>query len=351
MKSRKRILIFRKCSVTFSNFPNASIHAMLLTKQVWHHACMPKGTHDMNLRQLKYFIATAELGQVSRAATELLISQSSITSAIRELETDLDTKLFERTAHGMELTAPGRELLSAAREVMEKVEIASNIGQGHSEIAGTINIAASYTVIGYFLPYHLDRIKHRFPNLDIRISELNRESIEEGLITNRFDMAMLLTSNTSNPELETQTLLKSERRLWVPQHHPLQMKGHASFEEIAEEDYIMLTVDEAANTAMKYWAPTGLSPKIKLRTSSTEAVRSMVANGQGITILSDMVYRPWSLEGRRIGTVTTNLAIPSMDVGLAWRKDQTWSEATKVFFDYFTSVFLEPQTNHQGQRA
>ena len=74
----------------------------------------------MNLRQLKYFIATAELGQVSRAASELRISQSSITTAVRELEQDLDVILFVRTAHGMELTPPGRELLGAAREIMEK---------------------------------------------------------------------------------------------------------------------------------------------------------------------------------------------------------------------------------------
>ncbi|MBW6417573.1 LysR family transcriptional regulator [Celeribacter sp. PS-C1] len=305
----------------------------------------------MNLRQLKYFIATAELGQVSRAASELRISQSSITTAVRELEQDLDAILFVRTAHGMELTPPGRELLGAAREIMEKVEMARNVVQGHSEIEGTINIAATYTVIGYFLPFHLDRLKHRFPKLDIRLSELNRESIEEGLITNRFDMAVLLTSNTQSPELDTQTLLRSPRRLWVPQNHPLQIQGQANFEEIAEEDYIMLTVDEAAHTSMKYWGPTGLVPKVKLRTSSTEAVRSMVANGQGVTILSDMVHRPWSLEGRRIGTVVVDRDIPSMDVGLAWRKGQEWSEATRMFFDYFSEVFQAPQMGHLGVRG
>ena len=86
----------------------------------------------MNLRQLKYFLATAELGQVSRAASELSISQSSITTAIRELEQEMDTILFVRTAHGMEPTASGRELVGAARDVLEKVNIARNIGQGRS---------------------------------------------------------------------------------------------------------------------------------------------------------------------------------------------------------------------------
>ncbi|CUH68232.1 Morphology and auto-aggregation control protein [Thalassovita gelatinovora] len=297
----------------------------------------------MNLRQLKYFIATAELGQVSRASSELSISQSSITSAIRELEQDMGVTLFTRTAQGMDLTQTGRKLLGAARDVMEKVEIARDIGQGHSDVAGTINVAATYTVCGYFLPFHLDRLAHRFPNLTINISELNRESIEEGLISNRFDIAVILTSNTSNPELTTQTLLRSHRRLWVPQNHELANREQASFEDVAEQDYIMLTVDEAANTSMKYWGPTGLTPKIRMRTSSTEAVRSMVANGLGVTILSDMVYRPWSLEGRRIGTVVMEREIPSMDVGLAWRRNQDLPTSVRLFVDYFRDAYLSPQ--------
>ncbi len=305
----------------------------------------------MNLRQLKYFLATAELGQVSRAASELSISQSSITSAIRELEQGMGTTLFNRTAHGMDLTPTGRDLLSAARDVMEKVQIAQDIGQNHSDVTGTINIAATYTVCGYFLPFHLDRRAHRFPNLTINISELNRESIEEGLIANRFDVAVILTSNTSNPELATQTLLRSHRRLWVPQNHALAGKEFATFEEVAEQDYIMLTVDEAANTSMKYWGPTGLAPKVRMRTSSTEAVRSMVANGLGVTILSDMVYRPWSLEGRRISTLVMEREIPSMDVGLAWRRNQEMPNAVKHFVDYFRTAYLSPQMANTAWRG
>lgn len=107
----------------------------------------------------------------------------------------------------------------------------------------------------------------------------------------------------------------------------LALKHGISFEEIATEDYIMLTVDEAAQTAMRYWSRTGYSPKVKLRTASTEAVRSMVANGERVTILSDTVYRPWSLEERRIGTVQTDIPAPSMDIGPAWRRGRDISDA------------------------
>ena len=192
---------------------------------------------------------------------------------------------------------------------------------------------------------HLGRLKQLYPNLEIRISELNRESIEEGLLSNRFDLAVVLTSNLNNPELETETLLRSTRRLWAANNHRFIREGRATFEEISKEPYIMLTVDEAAHTTMRYWSLNSYQPRVALRTSSVEAVRSMVANGQGVTILSDMVYRPWSLEGKRIGTAATDQDIPTMDVGLAWQRGIEFSQPVASVADYFKQTFLAPETH------
>jgi len=300
----------------------------------------------MNFRQLKYFVATAESGQVSRAAAALSISQSSITGAIQDLEVKLGTSLFVRTAHGMELTEPGREFLASAYDILQRVEDAQKLTLQKSEIKGSISIAATYTVIGYFLPYHLDRLAQLHPGIDVQLHELNREGIEEGLLTNRFDIALVLTSNLTNPELESVTLLKSSRRLWVAPTHGFFGKSNVSLKQISKENYIMLTVDEAAHTTMKYWGLAKLQPKVFMRTSSVEAVRSMVANGQGVTILSDMVYRPWSLEGKRIGTVQTTQNIPTMDVGLAWRKGNEFTPATFALYNYFSQSFSIPRNQN-----
>jgi DNA-binding transcriptional LysR family regulator len=301
----------------------------------------------MNLRHLKYFVATAETGQVSRAANALSISQSSVTSAIKELEQTLDTELFQRTSHGMELTETGREFLASCKDILEKVDEATRLSRRPSELTGALSIAATYTVIGYFLPYHLDRLAQLHPGLDITLHELNRESIEEGLLSNRFDMALLLTSNLNNPHLETETLMRSPRRLWVPSGHRFARNGKATFKEIAQEDYVMLTVDEAAHTTMRYWSETNYTPRTKLRTSSVEAVRSMVANGRGVTILSDMVYRPWSLEGKRLETAATDVSLPSMDVGLAWDRAVEFSPPMSVLRDYFHQAYVTPQVGPQ----
>lgn len=297
----------------------------------------------LSLRQIRYFTATAESGQVSQAAINLSISQSAVTTAIKELEETVGANLFDRTPHGMELTTAGRRLLAQAYEILQKVDEMTQLSVVPNTVKGTLTLAATYTVIGYFLPYHIERLSRQFPGVNIQLFELTRESVEEGLLTNRYDIAVMLTSNILNPELVTEKLLSSQRRLWVPARHRLLSLPSVGLREVTEENYIMLTVDEASHTSMKYWSQTPYLPKITLRTSSVEAVRSLVANSQGVAILSDMVHRPWSLEGRRIETIALKDPIPSMDVGLAWRRNAEFSPSMEAFRAYFRRSFHIPE--------
>ena len=294
---------------------------------------------SITLRQLKYFVAAAELGQISQAAIQLAISQSAVTSAIRELEETVGAALFERSAHGVTLTHSGRGFLNHAYNILSSVDEALRMPSAAEDVSGRLLLAASYTVIGYFLPYHLQRLSQQYPQLDIQLHELNRSAIEEGLIANRYDMAVLLTSNVANPDLAVEHFFGSPRRLWLPARHPLLERDTVTLEDVAREPFIMLTVDEAAYTALRYWNETPFKPDVRLRTSSVEAVRSMVANGSGVTVLSDMVYRPWSLEGRRIETIQLKDPIPPMNVGLAWRKGAEISPAMRAVREYFRHVY------------
>jgi LysR substrate binding domain len=104
--------------------------------------------------------------------------------------------------------------------------------------------------------------------------------------------------------LATQTFVRSPRRLWLGADHPFLAKPAVSLREIAAEPYIMLTVDEAELTTMRYWRRSHLAPRVAFCTSSLESVRGMVVAGLGLTILADIVYRPWSLEGSRIEDAT-----------------------------------------------
>jgi DNA-binding transcriptional LysR family regulator len=76
---------------------------------------------------------------------------------------------------------------------------------------------------------------------------------------------------------------------------------------------------------------------VRLQSKSIEAVRSLVALGQGVTILSDLVYRPWSLEGNRISRRDLSIAVPTMDVGAVWQRKGAMSAPSRTLLDLFRS--------------
>ena len=291
---------------------------------------------DISLRQIRYFIATANAGQVSRAAMDINVSQSAVTAAIKSLEESIGAPLFDRHSGGVSLTYEGNLFLDHARHIVATVDEAVRLPRRiRDDVRGYIRLAVSYTVAGYFLPPHLARFLRGFPNVEVQVSEADRTDIEEGLIAGTFDLAVMLTSNIINQEdISYDTLWRSRRRLWLDAQHRFLESNAVSLQDISTEPYIMLTVDEASNTAQRYWNRSPYRPNTIFRTSSVEAVRSMVANGMGIAILSDMVYRPWSLEGRRVEVMPVSDPVPTMDVGMAWSTSAKPEPATRAFIDF-----------------
>lgn len=304
---------------------------------------------NFSLRQLRYFVTIAELGQVSRAAEQLHVTQSAVTISIRDLENELGYKLFNRESHGMELTDDGRQFLAHANSIEAAVADAHNMPR-QADVAGNLLLAATPTLVGYFLPEHIHRLSGLQPGLCIAMRELDRRSIEAGLLAGEFDMAMMVTSNVTNPALQTQTLIDSRRRLWLPTGHRLAEQAQVSLAEVAREPLMQLTADEAGEAAQRYWAHYGYTPDVRLRSSSIEAIRSMVGNGQGVAIASDMQYRPWSLEGKRVETVLLKEHIPPLSVGLAWRAGSEFTPAMKIVRNYFRQRFLDPPHRHNKRQ-
>lgn len=298
---------------------------------------------SLSLRQIRYFVAAADAGQISKAAIDLNVSQSAVTAAVKSLEGELNARLFDRHAVGVRLTYEGHQFLQRARNVLAAVNEAARIKVENREaIEGSLTVATTYTVAGYFLPPHLARFQRNFPKIALRLVEQPRPEIEAGLLAGEFDLAMLLTSNIANRgAIDSHTLLRSRRRLWLSSDHRLLEKAAVTLADVAVEPYVMLTVDEAEKTAGTYWQQTPYRPRVVFRTSSVEAVRSMVSNGSGVTLLSDMVYRPWSLEGERIEAVTLIDPVPSMDVGIAWPNTRPLSAPAHAMIDYFRQSFGE----------
>ncbi|MES2888912.1 MAG: LysR substrate-binding domain-containing protein, partial [Pseudomonadota bacterium] len=201
-------------------------------------------------------------------------------------------------------------------------------------------LAATYTVLGYFLLPALARFRELYPRIELSLEELPRKEIESRLASGQLEMGALLLSNLETPDrLETRVLGRSRRQLWVSADHEYASRGSVKFEELAALTYILPTVDEGDRNAMRYWADAGYTPHKLVQTSSMEALREMVALNLGVTILSDMVFRPWSLDGRRIHAVPMDARLPVMEVGLAWSAGRALSPCAAAMEQFLGRSF------------
>lgn len=277
--------------------------------------------NEVTLRQFRYFIAAATTGQFSTAAIAEHVSQSAITNAVQSLERRLKLKLFERLPHGVSLTPEGQVFFHHALHVMDAVNDALNHATLKPQaMEGTIRLAATYTVLGYFLPDLLSRYKRSYPNVEIDLIDMERRQLERAVREGNVDLGIGLTSNLEKRDgFHVHTLVRSRRRVWVGAGHALANHASVTLDQISEHPYIVLQIDDAEAAAMRHWPDGGSHLKIAMRTASLEALRGLVAHGFGVSILSDLVYRPWSLEGKRIIALPVSDPLEPMEVGLLWR--------------------------------
>jgi DNA-binding transcriptional LysR family regulator len=291
---------------------------------------------SVTLRQIRYFIAVAETGKISAAAAMVYVSPSVVTEAIADLEALAEVQLFTRLPRGLELTYEGHSFLAHARNILSTVEGAgAAVLRSDSEVEGIVRLAVTITVMGYFLAPFLARFQRMFPNIEVRVIEAMRSDIEKGLLKEDYDLAVMLSSNlTERKHLLTHTLVNSMRRLWLPSGHALLRADVVTLKDVALLPYIQLLIDDAERSTADYWRRHKLAPNIAVRTESVEAIRSLIANGQGVTILSDMMYRPWSLEGDRVEVREIAADIPMMTTGVVWQRSRRLSEASQTFLNF-----------------
>ncbi|MBY5401458.1 LysR family transcriptional regulator [Rhizobium leguminosarum] len=285
------------------------------------------------LRQVQYFVAVAEQGSVTRAAQNLSISQSSVTEALKELETDLGVELFERHPRGLTITHNGHKFLRHATKILASVSDARTSFSGQqSALSGTLNIGVTSLVAGYVLSDLLARYRRACPGIEVSAIEDNGGYLEHLLVGGELDVAVMVISNLRDRmALQAEILETSPYRLWLPMGHPLVSADIISVADIAREPLIMLTVDEIEENTGKLLSALGARPHVAFRTRSVEAVRSLVATGAGVALLPDLVYRPWSLEGDRIESRDVSGSLPVVQVGMVWRKGSSLPQAARDF--------------------
>jgi hypothetical protein len=149
----------------------------------------------LTFRQVRHFIATAETGRVSAAAAGLNVTQSAVTASLKALEAEVGRKLFDRHSNGVTLTFDGQQFLQRARAI--EASIADAMRGPHrrgTQVDGTVDVTASYTVAGYFLPPLLSRFWRAFPGITVRLHEFERDAIGHSLMSGSVDAAVMLVS-------------------------------------------------------------------------------------------------------------------------------------------------------------
>lgn len=115
--------------------------------------------------------------------------------------------------------------------------------------------------------------------------------------------------------------------------------------ECASHLQVVLEADRVVSVLNAVWSRHGLHPQVLLRTSSLEAVRSLVGIGAGITVLPDFLYRPWTLDADHIEVRTLRDALPSIDVGLVWRR----GSRSRAVVTEFIELAREQSRSHRSR--
>lgn len=271
-------------------------------------------------RQIRYFLAVAQTGRISAAARMVNVSQSTVTLSIKDLENSIGAALFVRDSRGLVLTSAGHKLLPHAHDIETSFAAAERYTTGEREqLRGRVRLGMSETISGYFAFPFLSRFSRSHPEIDIELREAPRLELEAGLLGGEFDLCLLLTSNLSGDRrIRSQTLRSSTRRVWTAPDHPLARLKEVSLADVARHPMALLDSDEANRQPEKFWSQTTGFPSIIFVSRSIEAIRNIVASGKAVTILSDLVYRPWTLDGLKVETLPLTDSVPTMDIGLAW---------------------------------
>jgi DNA-binding transcriptional LysR family regulator len=290
----------------------------------------------VTLRQFRYFVAVAESGSVAAASRMLNIAQSALTKSLLELEAELGSSLFLRSSKGMALTPQGHRFLVSARKVIGSVADALRLHAGDvaSELTGVLAVGVTSLVAGYYLSGLFSRFRRSCPAVEVFVTEDTPRFLEHLLINGEVDVAIMVSNTLTEPQaMVSETLTRSENRVWLPSNHELTARDEITLAECAACDQIVLEADGIDDLLSAVWARHQLKPRAILRTSSLEAVRSLVGAGAGIAVLPEFLYRPWTLDAEHVEMRRLRDEIPAVDVGLVWRRGSGLKPAATEFIE------------------
>ena len=266
---------------------------------------------NIDVRLLRYFIAVAETGHMTRAAERLGIGQPPLSQQIRVLESQLGVTLYERLPRGMALTDADQAFLGDAYEVVRKLDQAvDDVRRVAAGIKGRLSVGlTSSAALHPFVPTVIRTFRSDAPAVSLMLDESSTSELLDGLRDGHLDVAFVRQPQGDTAQIVFVPVLEEPMVLAVPSAHPLALTGRAGkaavpMTAIASQKLILYrrrTGQGLYDAIIAACHGAGFSPNIEQEAPRLLTTLSLVAAGLGVSVVpaslmrmqvEGIVYRP-----------------------------------------------------------
>ena len=267
------------------------------------------------LELYKVFKEVAEAGNITAAAQALYISQSAVSQSIKQLESDLQTRLFARNSRGVTLTADGKLLYEYVRSAIGLLETGeAKLSQTRELQMGHLTIGASDTVTSQFLLPHLDSFHRQFPAIHIQIVSGRSHKVLGLLQSGKVDIAFASTPGEGS--FETVPCFATHSIFVASPEYPCDFDHVYTLAEIA--DFPLILLERKASSRLyleKYFLQNGLRLNPEIELGARSLLVDLAAIGFGVAGVTEEFVRK-DLESGRLRKLQTSFDIPRRSVDM-----------------------------------
>ncbi|EKQ56705.1 MULTISPECIES: LysR family transcriptional regulator [unclassified Clostridium] len=240
----------------------------------------------MDIRQLQTFIVVARLLNFRAAAEELNYSQSTVSDHIRNLEQELDVKLFERLGRKVFLNEQGKKLISSAERMIKDAEEIHKLFDNDEKVKGSLKIGAAETLCVFWLPPLLKEYSKIYPDVQIILKMAECPEFPEMLEKNIIDVAFGLHDESGQQHLSQIDLFQDSAIFVAAPDHPLTALKKITAYELENQSFILTEAKSGYSFELKKLLQNlNVKSNTIMEFGSLEAIKQCVKNGLGITLL------------------------------------------------------------------
>ena len=291
----------------------------------------------MTLTELKYIVAVARERHFGRAAEACFVSQPTLSVAIKKLEEELGTQIFERRTSEVTTTAAGERIVGQAQKVLDEAGRIKEIArQGKDPLVGPLRLGVIYTIGPYLLPGLVRQLLKDAPEMPLLLTENFTVKLMELLKNGEIDVAIVALP-LPDSGMVIQPVYDEQFMVAVPRAHPWAKRRAISADDLKKETMLLLGSGHCFRDQVLEVCPelsrfsSGAEGIQKtFEGSSLETIRHMVASGLGVTVLP-MSSVPEKLpRDSLLAYVPFRKPAPDRRVVLAWRRSFTRAAAIEA---------------------